>query len=328
MKRFDKIKRNWVEFSKSRKVLAVSMFVGALIGFGSLMVLAISNLYNNDKSLSSLSVGQSRTTEDEGQPRMQQNGSPSINQAQSEDVFDQSSKNSVSLEDIFSISENEKTGGIYNEDVLAVIKDIESSHQISMNCILQNPELPTGCEATSLTMVLNFLGYSVDKTVIASKPFLECDSNFYTVNDQLYGPDFHTTFVGSPFSDDGYGCLAPAIVNAANRYLNASGDKNISVINISGSSPDDLYQYIDKDIPVIVWATMYMDEPYNSDSWHISSGELVTWPAQEHCLVLIGYNNEEVILNDPLVGTTTYDRSSFEQRYAQLGSQAIVLKKS
>lgn len=34
---------------------------------------------------------------------------------------------------------------------------------IPMNNILQRPELPTGCEATSLTMVLNYLGIPLSK---------------------------------------------------------------------------------------------------------------------------------------------------------------------
>ena len=35
-------------------------------------------------------------------------------------------------------------------------------------CLNQLPELPTGCEVTSLTMVLNYLGYDADKTDIAA----------------------------------------------------------------------------------------------------------------------------------------------------------------
>ena len=33
--------------------------------------------------------------------------------------------------------------------------------------IIQYPDLPTGCETTSLTMVLNYLGYPVDKLDLA-----------------------------------------------------------------------------------------------------------------------------------------------------------------
>ncbi len=46
---------------------------------------------------------------------------------------------------------------------------IGSANTIPVNCILQNPELPTGCEATSLTMVLNYWGYTVSKVTIAGQ---------------------------------------------------------------------------------------------------------------------------------------------------------------
>lgn len=203
---------------------------------------------------------------------------------------------------------------------------LNTSHRINMGCILQNPGLPTGCEATSLTMVLNYLGYSVDKSVIAGN-FLPRSINFYKSNGQSYGPDFRTTFAGNPFTEYGYGCLAPAIVTTANNYLASYGRGDLEVINASGSSIYQLYEYINQDIPVVIWATMYMKEPYKTASWYTPSGELVTWTAQEHCLVLIGYDNNNVVVNDPLVGTTTYNRALFEKRYSQLGAQAVVLKK-
>lgn len=41
---------------------------------------------------------------------------------------------------------------------------VRSSYKrLDVECVLQNPELPTGCEITALTTVLNYLGYNVDK---------------------------------------------------------------------------------------------------------------------------------------------------------------------
>ena len=201
-----------------------------------------------------------------------------------------------------------------------------SSNSINMSCLLQNPDLPTGCEATSLTMVLNHYGYNIDKVSLA-KNFLPKSSDFYNANGKDYGVDFNTTFAGDPTSANAYGCLAPAIVTTANNYLSQNGRGDLTVSNISGSSPSQLYDYVNKGTPVIVWATMNMREPGKGKSWYAPNGNLLTWPSGEHCLVLIGYNNDSVILNDPLKGTTTYSRSLFEQRYSQMGSQAVVLQK-
>ena len=48
-------------------------------------------------------------------------------------------------------------------------KNLPEQAQIEdFGLILQMPELPTGCEITALTMMLNYYGYTVDKTVMAS----------------------------------------------------------------------------------------------------------------------------------------------------------------
>jgi uncharacterized protein YvpB len=202
---------------------------------------------------------------------------------------------------------------------------IGSAKTIPMKCILQNPELPTGCEATSLTMVLNYFGYNVSKATIAGE-YLPQSTNFYVSNGRRYGPDCATTFPGNPFTEYGYGCLAPAIVTTANNYLSAYGNGHTTVSNISGSSPTQLYDYVKKGIPVIVWATMGMQKPYQGDNWYTPSGKLIQWTSREHCLVLVGYNNNSAILNDPLVGrAVSYPRQTFETRYAQMGSQAVVI---
>ena len=48
-----------------------------------------------------------------------------------------------------------------------LIKSMQLYMLIPVRHIAQNPELPTGCEITSLTMVLNYLGYNVSKTYMA-----------------------------------------------------------------------------------------------------------------------------------------------------------------
>ena len=52
-----------------------------------------------------------------------------------------------------------------------------------MENILQNPELPTGCESVALTMVLKYLGFDFEKTTIADDYLVFADRNFY---DGLY----------------------------------------------------------------------------------------------------------------------------------------------
>ena len=98
--------------------------------------------------------------------------------------------------------------------------------QLSVNCILQNdsPSPPTGCEATALTIALQYDGFSAEKTDIA-KTYLP-KMLFYTLNNIYYGADFQYVFPGDPMTSYGYGCYAPAIVATANAYFTAQ--KNAS----------------------------------------------------------------------------------------------------
>lgn len=65
--------------------------------------------------------------------------------------------------------------------------------------VLQMPELPTGCEITAMTMVLNYYGYMVSKEEMAVEYLPTVPANLYYGSDgRLYGPDLNRYFVGNP----------------------------------------------------------------------------------------------------------------------------------
>ena len=188
-----------------------------------------------------------------------------------------------------------------------------TNRQLNVDCILQNPELPTGCEVTALAIVLNYYGYGVDK----------CDlSDYYLDKGYIGETNPNDAFLGEPRYDYSYGCYAPVIVNCANYYL--EGDRD--VINLTGTSFYDLLDYINNGIPVIVWATTNMNNSYYSTTWDLPDGEF-TWKANEHCLVLTGYDYDNGLISvaDPLVGNTQYDINVFADRYEQMGCQAVIV---
>lgn len=126
--------------------------------------------------------------------------------------------------------------------------------------IYQNPELPTGCEITALTMVLNHYGYKVDKTTMASE-YLPTTTyyTYYESDGRMYGPDLNNYFVGDPFSELGTACGAEAVVTAANCYLEEN-ESTIYAKNITGCSVEWLYQYVSKGNPVVVLVTIGMED--------------------------------------------------------------------
>ena len=182
--------------------------------------------------------------------------------------------------------------------------------------IHQHPELPTGCEITSLTMTLNYYGFDVDKLYMA---------DYYLPKGDIGTVNFWYSFVGNPRTYYSYGCYAPCIVKAANDYLGDHGS-GLRARSIIGQPLVSLFQYIDQGIPVIIWGTMNCVQGYYSTTWEID-GETITWYACEHCLVLIGYDDTYVYLADPDTGdVSVFTIGTFERSYNSLYKQAVILE--
>lgn len=196
--------------------------------------------------------------------------------------------------------------------------EMPRSAQLDVKPVLQNPELPTGCEVTSLTTLLNYLGYDITKTVLANE-FLPVSA--------VGGVSFNDYFVGSPYIDNSFGCFAPVIVKTAQAYFNSISDTSRTIENLTGAQPSSLYEQVAKGNPVIVWATMNLVAPKERVYWNLPDGTPETWFNYEHCMVLTGFDLDKglVVCCDPLKGLHTYSMETFELRYGQLLSQAIII---
>lgn len=192
----------------------------------------------------------------------------------------------------------------------------EQSAMLSLNCVYQMPELPTGCEITSLTTVLNYLGYSVSKETMADVYLPKCS---------LQEGSFWHYFVGNPRSEYSYGCFAAPIVEAAQEFLTDQGSL-YQAANYSGSDFSVLLNEVAAGNPVILWSTIGLKPAYQTQSWKIN-GEVVRWTAPEHCVVLAGYDLAEgtALISDPLVGMVMRDLDTVVCRYNQMSSQAVVI---
>lgn len=107
----------------------------------------------------------------------------------------------------------------------AAVEEVSTLAQIEdFPIVNQMPELPTGCEITALTMALNYYGYPVDKTVMASEylPTASAD-RYYGSDGRLYGTDMNEYFIGDPFTENGIICGTGVIVTAADSYLADQG---------------------------------------------------------------------------------------------------------
>lgn len=188
--------------------------------------------------------------------------------------------------------------------------------------IHQFPQFPTGCESVATVMALNYFGNPITVEQFVDE-FLPTSRDFYVENGMYFGPSPYEYFIGNPKSSASYGCMAPVIEKA---LLACVGDSH-TVSNLSGTSLEVLCdQYIDNDIPVILWATIRMLETNPISSWYLNDGTRFTWPGNEHCMLLVGYDDTRYYFNDPYTGKlVAYDKTLTEDRFAELGRQAVVV---
>ena len=196
---------------------------------------------------------------------------------------------------------------------------------ISVPYIDQSVKYPTGCESVSTVMLLQFLGVS-----ITVDEFIENDLEkeaFETRNGELFGPDPRECFVGSPYDEESFGCYAPVIKESLERVLG----EEYRVLNKTGTDTKELIRdYIDRGMPVIYWACINMREPIVGPEWKLKkTGETFTWISNEHCMLLVGYDEENYYFNDPYEnhGVIGYPKAVVEKRHAAQHMQAVVVEK-
>ena len=195
--------------------------------------------------------------------------------------------------------------------------------------INQYPELPIGCEITSATAVLQYLGFNVDKLYLTDN-YLIWDDNF-TYDEEMvsHGPDPYKVFAGDPYNW-GYGCFAPVIVDALNRYFEDHAP-NYEAISLEETNSADIEKLLNEGVPMIVWASRDM-KPYNyrePAEWLINgTGEPYTWIGNSHTLVLCGYDNACYYFMDcdDKDEIMPYLKEQFLNRFTENGSQCIVIK--
>ena len=206
-------------------------------------------------------------------------------------------------------------------------EELSTSSQIEdFPIVNQMPELPTGCEITALTMALNYYGYPVDKTVMTSEylPTASAD-RYYGSDGKLYGTDMNEYFIGDPFTENGIICGTGAIVTAADDYLADQGS-SMRALDVTGSSPEELYERVSQGQPVVVWVTISMADRGSTQGWYTEDGGYVDWSTNDHGAVLIGYTETTVTIADPISGRIEYDREQFEKVFESRGNQCVVLE--
>ncbi|MDA3730271.1 C39 family peptidase [Niameybacter massiliensis] len=205
---------------------------------------------------------------------------------------------------------------LYANDSITINSKITKINNIPV--INQFPELPTGCEATALTMLLRYYGVDVTKQQVADS--LPKEPVSYYKNGVRYGGDPNKGFVGNPYSKSSYGVFEKPILQVINKYLPERGE------NLTGKTLDQLLEVVKDGRPVMIWATINMLDVVYQQRWRLDTGEMFSWPGNEHALLLVGYDSTYIYLNDPYTGQEKkYKREVVENRYNTLGKRAVAI---
>ncbi len=206
----------------------------------------------------------------------------------------------------------------------AVIPD---SVKLDVPYYSQKDLLPTGCELVSAKMLMEFYGTAVDINTI-----VENTTSVYPkgINGRSYAPTPDRAFIGSPWDETSFGCFPPVIVEMMNKLLL----DGTTAVDTTGMELQELCDiYLAQNQPVLIWATISMLETYPGIPWYLldeegnTTDEIYYWPANEHCLVLVGYDSQNYYLNDPYGGRglVTYSRELVETRFADMGKCSVVI---
>ncbi len=196
----------------------------------------------------------------------------------------------------------------------------------------QMPNYPTGCEAASSCMLLQYYGFKINIDQMVN---IIPRKNTYIKNGKRYGPDINEMFVGDPrysytSKNPGYGAFSPCVTKALQTAIDQRGG-GYTAKKISGCTFNELLSYVSEGYPVMVWATYKMQQPTKVNSWYIeTTGKYFEYPRGTHVMILSGYDGTKVATVDPYNGNGVleFSKSVFKSRWELLGRQGIILVKN
>ena len=226
------------------------------------------------------------------------------------------------------------TKGNDGADDVKIEATLPQSYKIEGVPVLKQEDLKAGCETYACTMLLQSQGIDMDEFEFADNYLLQMPI-YGVTEDDWYGPDMDSAYAGE--IEWGYGVNSPAMGKFMNEMLKDKGSKKKAYVLKDVPLEQLCKDYIVNDLPVMIWATTNMQEPYVKRYWSINYvdpeisdaqiGDTEAWLQNEHCLVLIGYDKDNYYFADSVAGeVSVFDKATTKDKYEKLDMQAIVVK--
>ncbi len=200
-----------------------------------------------------------------------------------------------------------------------------SAQYRAVEIIYQNPELPNGCEVTSLAMLLTSAGCPADKLTLYRDYLPKADFSYD--GERRYGPSPEKWYAGDAADlKGGWYCFEGPVIQAANNWL--KDHKNASQARpVTGLSRTELDLYAQEGVPLAVWVTLdYATPQYSEFSWTLEDGTEYHPYSNLHCVVLAGIEDGDYLIADPITGFTQVGKDLFWSTFSAMGSRAIIVE--
>lgn len=198
-------------------------------------------------------------------------------------------------------------------------KPLPVSALLDAPAIKQYPELPSGCEVTSLAMLLQYAGVKKSKMELAYEMPKDPTPIRYDNNGQIVSwGDPNVGFVGDVTGKSrGFGIYHAGLLPLLKAYVPAA-------LDLTGKPFDLLAKQVAAGYPVIVWNTIDFAAPSKWVTWETPNGSVTTTFA-EHAVLLVGYDENNVYVNDPVTGNknVAIDKAQFLETWKTMGQQAL-----
>ena len=216
------------------------------------------------------------------------------------------------------------TASLFKDHLPVTNQPIKDQVLLDVPIIKQLPELPRGCEVTSLAMLLQYAGMDADKMTLA-KQIKKNPAKMHKINGQVHYGDPNDGFIGDMYTTHkpGLGVYHTPIKELAERYMPGK------IIDFTNHDFNTIKKHLSNNRPVwVIINTAYkkLDSSY-FHIWHTPNGKIsITY--KEHSVIVTGYDQNYMYFNDPLTGIKNKKApiAHFEEAWVQMGRQAITYK--
>ncbi|WP_235918084.1 C39 family peptidase [Paenibacillus lutrae] len=206
------------------------------------------------------------------------------------------------------------------QPIAAAVQERKSKVLLDAPVIAQKPELPSGCEVTSLAMLLQYKGIQIDKMTLYDQMPKDTTPIVWTKDGSSIQSWGHPNigYVGDATGKSkGFGIYHKGLFPLLQQHVP-------SAIDLTGKSFDSYEQHVSEGRPVVVWTTIGFGMPTNWTDWNTSIGMIRT-TFSEHAVLMVGYDETAVYVNDPWDGTKNLriDKKQFIRVWEAMGKQGL-----